>query len=340
MTHRLLYRLLILAVLLLLLAAVVYLRHWLDTTSRLSDALHTGWRNLLLELALSIVFLSTGTYIWPTVDDRFLRYVWLAGLIAFGLLRVLHVVLLPDHATLWRITLHLPLTLASLPLMIWLMHRYSHITRPWSHTAARVLTGWLLISGILLCINTNSLSGWLRWMTGAVIMLAHIISAAHCYRALSDRNESRTLAAHWHAHAVLTLLVMTGFFGAVRAVSSALLADTSLESLPEVGKSAALIALSLGLINQIVAEMRGQRWRVTGLLPFWTVAAGMWFWLFTLAAIGIVQISFVRIGYTESPADLLPLTRFAAGAWALILIGLVIYSLGLYARRVRFDEPA
>jgi hypothetical protein len=340
MNRRTIYRLLMLAVLLLLIAAVANLILWLDLTSSGADPAQAGESSSgLLELVIFLIFLAAGIVVWPGDDDRFSRIAWLIGLAGYGGLRALHIILLPDHDLLRRVALHLPLTLAAIPLMFWLMVRYSNIHRPWHDLALRVVTGWLMSAGVLLCLQPDTLPDAVRWLVAGTILLAHVVVAAHCYRALSDRNESRTLAAHWHAQAVL-LLVVTGFFGAVRVLPGASLDETWLALLPELGKLAGFVALCLGLVNQIVAEMRGQSWRVTGLLPFWTMVAGWWLWLLTLAAMGITQVVFARIGHTESPADLLPLRRFAAGAWALIGIGMVIYCLGLIARRVSFDKES
>jgi hypothetical protein len=225
----------------------------------------------------------------------------------------------------------------ALALMFWLMLRYSNITRAWAEPGLLVVVGWLLTAGALRLLDTSAFPAWAAWLAVAYSLLAYTVFAAHCYRALSDRNRTNTLAAHWHAVTVLALLLVTGYVGTAGLIpgADAQIVQTWIVDLPLMGAEIGFVALGLGLLNQIAAELRGHDRRVTGLLPLWTISAGWLLSIVTSLLTGTVQVFYARIGYSETSGDLLPLLRFLAAGHALVLVGALIYALGVYARRIR-----
>lgn len=295
------------------------------------------WRILELAaggmLGLATIWIMLHIREWTVIPS-----VWVAGMGLHGVSGMLHA--LSDNEELARLDLHVAMTMAAAALMFWLMHRYSRITPLWSVLGLQVVTGWLVTAGVILSFDLDALPGFLRWLAAGFVALAYVIFAAHCYRALSDRDESQTLAAHWHALAVTLLLIVTGFGGALRIFPPAAsdLAGTWLAHLPETGAGLAMVALGLGLLNQIMAELRRENRRVTGLLPFWTISGGWLLGVLAMAAMGVVQVFYGRIGYLETTTDLLPLIRYYVAGQIITLIGLIVYAMGVYARRLRLNQ--
>ncbi len=88
------------------------------------------------------------------------------------------------------------------------------------------------------------------------------------------------------------------------------------------------MAIILGAINQIAAELRADQRRITGLMPFWLVAFSMIGSVLLLAGIGLVQVYVERllgVGYLEAETLLAPLYTLWAGISALLPSGLIIY---------------
>jgi len=87
----------------------------------------------------------------------------------------------------------------------------------------------------------------------------------------------------------------------------------------------AVVAVVLGVINQVTAELRGQNGRVTGFTPFWLVAFGVVGGAAALGSAGVVQTYLERItgiGYLETQTLIMPL-------YALWLVGLLSAALGI-----------
>ncbi|MEP6988878.1 MAG: hypothetical protein ABI970_24970, partial [Chloroflexota bacterium] len=98
----------------------------------------------------------------------------------------------------------------------------------------------------------------------------------------------------------------------------------------------AAVVMSLGVVNQAAAEMRGQNWRVTGLTPFWLVSVGILGGGLALAAAGIVQVYLERllsIGYLDTQALIVPLYIGWVMGLIVLLLGIVLYALGFWSHR-------
>src|SRR5262249_53395438 len=110
-----------------------------------------------------------------------------------------------------------------------------------------------------------------------LVPILYLIFAAHSYHALSDRNPTHTLAAHWYALSLVLFLLGIGLIGALQAAPEvhSYTTGTRLSDLQSTLTLLAVVSMSLGFINQATAELRGQNRRVTGLMPFWLVAFGI-----------------------------------------------------------------
>jgi hypothetical protein len=235
---------------------------------------------------------------------------------------------------------HVAHTTAAAALGFWLLYRFSNVTAAWAEPGTVITATMLATAGTLLAIAR--LNAWedsllLRIAGGLAALatpLACMIYAAHGYRGLSDRNPSRTLAAHWFALMLALLLVGVGMLGAILALPAAARSvhGTLLADMPLWAARHAVLALTLGMVNQIAAETRTENRRVTGLLPFWSMAFG---WIgagLALTGAGLVQAYARSVPFEP---DLGPL-------YALHLLGLlgagfgaVVYALGFWVRRVK-----
>jgi len=225
----------------------------------------------------------------------------------------------------------------------WVLTRISNSASEWIESSLLRVAGVFLIAGTLTSAsqvlhlpNAIQAAG-----IGAALMsvFASAWLIAHSYRALSNRAPINTLAAHWYLLGVILLTVGNGVLGALLSlpVVHAVVQGTQLTVLQTHLNAVGLLAWILGFINQAVAEMRGQNFRITGLVPFWCVALGLGGASLALFAAGIVQVYLERLmsmGYLETQTALVPL-------YALWIIGLLIfapgvafYALGFRARPV------
>ncbi len=246
-----------------------------------------------------------------------LRFVWGAGMLVM--------------LVLWRsghpLELHLGLTWQIVALGFWLMRRYSHVRPAWAALGVKVVAGWLGIAALPLSIDLDG--GLLRTVAAGYVLLAYMVYAAHSYRALANRNAARTLAAHWHALAVLLLLCGAGGLS-VLGLLPAPIPTGWLAPLAEQSVLWAGLAVALAGVNQITAELRDENRRVTGLLPFWCVSAGVLLVLLAGFGDGLIRAYMESIGYVADTDDLLSLRQYGR---FIAFSGVIIYGLGFMARR-------
>lgn len=242
------------------------------------------------------------------------------------------------------VNINLAYPLAGVALAFWLMHRFSNITPAWAEGSLYTVAGMLAVAGVLLILPHVYVFGapdWVRTLgslAAMIVPILYLIFAAHSYRALSDRNNTYTLAAHWYALSLLLFLLGAGLLGAVQALPGVnpWTSGTRLTDVQAMLMMLAVVMLSLGIINQATAELRGQNRRVTGLMPFWLIAFGVTGSAAALGGAGLVQTYLERIlsiGYLDTQTLLIPLyTGWAAGLVALVL-GAILYSLIFWLRR-------
>lgn len=234
------------------------------------------------------------------------------------------------------------LIVAAAALGFWLMHRFSNITGAWGRLGVKVIAGWLSIAGVFMALGHigADLPPIVTLVGQIFILLAYLVYAAHSYRALSDQNNNRTLSMHWYTLGLLLFIVAGGLLGSVSLgiappATSLLIFQTRLVLL-------GVVMVCIGVVNQAVAEMRGENRRVTGLMPFWLVAFGV---LLGQSALGIATIGegILRdvIGSTATTpyAGLIPYYRLSMFGDVAVFLGMILYTLGLWVRRVKFTSP-
>ncbi|MBA3868819.1 MAG: hypothetical protein H0X30_06670 [Anaerolineae bacterium] len=232
--------------------------------------------------------------------------------------------------------------LMALTLGYWLMHRFSDLTPAWLEQDIYIAAGLVLLAGMCLTFaRVQDAADWVTTIGKFATVLApllYLLVIARCYPALTQRNGTHTLAAHWFT---LSLLLFFLAFGLVAAVQLApairpYTLGTRLTDLQSTLTLLAAVVMSLGVVNQAAAEMRGQNWRVTGLTPFWLVSVGILGGGLALAAAGIVQVYLERllsIGYLDTQALIVPLYIGWVMGLIMLLLGIVLYALGFWSHR-------
>ena len=311
----------------------------------------TAVATALRDMALMLGLLAGGVTIALNSDphpptNNLLKIVWFHSR-RDGLLRVwaigLLVVIISSlfawrFEGAWWLRLTVDYVLMALPVAFWLMLRVSNVQRPWVLRGLRSTVIMLTVAGLLLSLaQVTSLSLLLLW-----VPTAYGIFAAHSYRALSDRNPTRTLAAPWLVIGVLLLILMSVLAGVLSLASvQPYLVDTGWPALQSDLTYYALIAWVLALLNQGTAELRGQNQRVTGYVPLWTVSAGVFGGGFALALMSIVHSYGLHIYGIPAEAvaqSVLPIAFFVVGGKLLVAIGLGIYGVQFRVRRVLVRE--
>ena len=248
-------------------------------------------------------------------------------------------------ATLARsVQVHVGWTLAALALGYFLIRRFSTVSALWAELSLRTLAGLLALAGVILSlaglIPLGLDVGVLGGIGAALVLLIYLIAASHLYRPLSHRNAANTLAAHWLALGMLLLLLGVGMIGALQIMPALrrVTVGTWLNALPEQAALDAIMAIILGAINQIAAELRADQRRITGLLPFWLVAFSLIGSVLLLAGIGLVQVYVERllsVDFLEAETLLAPLYTLWTGFAVLLPSGLIIYGFLFLLRNPR-----
>ncbi len=232
--------------------------------------------------------------------------------------------------------------LMALTLGYWLMHRFSDLTPAWLEHDIYIAAGLVLLAGV--CLTFARMQAAADWvisvgnLAGVLAPLLYLLVIARCYPALTQRNGTHTLAAHWFT---LSLLLYFLAFGLVAAVQLApairpYTLGTRLADLQSTLTLFAAAVMSLGVVNQAAAEMRGQNWRVTGLTPFWLVSVGILGGGLALALAGVVQVYLERllsVGYLDTQALIVPLYIGWVMGLISLLLGIVLYALGFWSHR-------
>ena len=232
--------------------------------------------------------------------------------------------------------------LMALALGYWLMHRFSDLTFAWLDHDIYIAAGLALLAGVALTFG--SLQSTVEWTrtTGlgsiAVVVapLLYLLIAARCYTALTRRNGSRTLSAHWFTLSLVLFFLAFGLLGAVQFAPAIqpYAIGTRLTDLHTALAQLAAVVMSLGVVNQAMAELRGQNWRITGLTPFWLVSAGALGGALALGAAGVVQVYLERllmVGYLDTQNLLTPLYSGWVLGLLVFLLGAVLYALGFWS---------
>lgn len=234
--------------------------------------------------------------------------------------------------------------LMALALGYWLMHRFSDLTFAWLDHDIYIAAGLALLAGVALTFG--SLQSTVEWTrtTGlgsiAVVVapLLYLLIVARCYTALTRRNGSRTLSAHWFTLSLVLFFLAFGLLGAVQFAPAIqpFAVGTRLTDLHIALAQLAAVVMSLGIVNQATAELRGQNWRITGLTPFWLVSAGTLGGGLALGAAGVVQVYLERllmVGYLDTQNLLTPLYSGWVLGLLVFLLGVVLYALGFWSGR-------
>ncbi len=294
-----------------------------------------AWIMLILVASLSVLILRS-VQNWSAIQT-----VWTAGI---GLYCVCLVSVSPDRVIL-GVQQNIAFILMMAALGFWLMHRLSNITPQWAEASVLNIAGIMTAAGITLTASPFYSETDLRWVRGIalagimVLPMVAILYAAHCYRALWDRNPTRTLVAHWLTLSLILYLLGAGLLGTIFALPNVnhWVQATHLVDVQSRFLSLAVLMMLFGIINQAVAEMRHENRRVTGLIPFWLVGGGVMGSGLALAGAGLVQVYLGGL-LNMNPIQTRPLLEPLYQGWVfgngLSVLGVFTYVLGLAIRRV------
>jgi nitric oxide reductase subunit B len=225
--------------------------------------------------------------------------------------------------------------LAAAALGYWLMHRFSDAPQGLLDSSLYTVAGLLSVAGLLVSFPWTTTLGNMGAIAAPIL---YLVCAAHSYRALSSRNSTATLAAHWYTLGLVLLLLGPGLLGGLQAAPGIRqwTVGTRLSDLQMTLTALAVVAIVLGVTNQAAAELRGQNRRVTGLMPFWLTAFGIVGGAIALSGAGLAQTYLERIlgvGYLETQTLITPLYALWLLGWLSTALGVGIYALGFWARR-------
>lgn len=302
----------------------------------------------LVILSVFIVAIVISVENWSAVPT-----VWLVGMILYVFSAIMGIFgtsnFLRDStfsALSVGLTYNVAFVLSAVALGFWLMHRFSNVPPSWAESGLYNVAGLLAIAGSIVTIaplyalGAGEFSEIMGVLGIVIVPMFFIIFMAHSYRALHDRNPTQTLSGHWYALAMILFTLGIGLLGAITALSGVnqWTQGTRLTDLQRTLTALGTVAIILGVINQAVAELRGENRRITGLFPFWMISFGIIFSSLALAGAGLIQTYLERIlsiGYLETQTYLIPLYI----GWIIFLIavgiGVIVYALGFWARRIQ-----
>jgi nitric oxide reductase subunit B len=294
----------------------------------------------VIVIVLVLVNVTRGVSEWTSFAQ-----VWTAGMVLSVVCSVLGLIPTTNYvidrtlrALAVGINLYVAYVLAAVALGYWLMHRFSDVPQGWADSSLYTVAGLLSLAGVLISLTSLYPLGGFVNITVIIAPVLYLIFAAHSYRALSSRNPTATLAAHWYTLGLLLLLLGAGLLGGLQAAPGIhqWTAGTRLSDLQTTLTALAVVAIVVGVINQTVAELRGQNRRVTGLAPFWLISFGIIGGGAALAGAGIAQTYLERIlgvGYLETQTLIVPLYALWVLGWLSVGLGVGIYALAFWARR-------
>jgi nitric oxide reductase subunit B len=300
--------------------------------------------NIVLIIGLVLVLLAVA----PSIQSPLVQ-LWALGLV-LTLIGIL-IGLLPAgdylqdrsyRALAVGLQLNIAYPLMALALGYWLMHRFSNLTPAWLEQDIYIAAGLVLLAGV--CLTFARMQAAAGWVIGAGNLAAalapvfYLLVIARCYPALTQRNGTHTLAAHWFTLSILLFFLAFGLVAAAQLAPAIrpYTLGTRLNDLQSTLTLMAAVAMSLGVVNQSAAELRGQNWRITGLTPFWMVSVGILGGGLALGAAGVVQVYLERllsIGYLDTQALLVPLYIGWIMGLISLLLGIVLYALGFWSHR-------
>lgn len=260
------------------------------------------WSGLSLVWVIGVIAIFTGTLIGllpvDPVNDR------IVGIIAVG------------------VRDHFGIGLAAIALIGWQMSRFSVMSPEWIDNSIYALGGLWSFAAALITLQPLHVFGVSSATQIGVLALPVIMAiiAAVIYAALSKRNNTPTLSAHWISLSLGLLLIGAGLLGALNGFYDVNLAIAGTR-LTDLQRTLLLMAFAAALLGLTAERRSSSRYRV----PFALVSLGLIVSAIGLGAAGIVQVMLERIlsvGYLETQTLIIPL-------YSLWIVGLVTAALGV-----------
>jgi nitric oxide reductase subunit B len=305
---------------------------------------------VLLDIGLLIIWIGFLVVAWRnTAQETPVIMVWWVGGIIVAVCHVIGLIQPADplqervlRVFAVSVQQNVGMVLMGMAMVFWLMRRFSHVRQAWADSGVYNMGALLAIAGgfvsasPLMMLGQGDVFGILAIILTPLFLL---IYSAHAYRALSDPNNTSTLSAHWTALSVVLWFLGLGLIGAVLCVPSIaqVTQGTRLIDAQQLLVALGLVSVILGMMNQSIAEMRGENRRITGLLPFWLILVGTLGSALALLLAGTVQTFLERlmnVGYLDTQNMLAPLYVAWLVGLLMVALGVVVYALGFRARRL------
>lgn len=332
-------------------AALSALAALFDVTDGRSGIALPAWLHLLQALIL----FGAIAFVWRAARQRAgIVLVWTVGLIGHAVGLTLDLIPFDGPAAVWTARALADnlqtggLLLAALAPIYWVFQRVADVAPSWAQSSLFTTAGLVTLAvaarittDLTALLPSGSLDAFSALLNGGAV-IGWLVVLIHGLYALSRRSAAQTLAGHWIALAYLVWLcsAVISVATAIPALRPYLAGTRALDAVADL-TAAGLIAVVLGVISQIAADVRGENHRIIGWMPVLLVSAGAVGGGLLLTMAGVVQAYLeraVQIGYLDAQALLVPLHIGWAGGVGLIGLGALVYGLRLYAQRPRWRE--
>jgi hypothetical protein len=281
-----------------------------------------GQFSVIIAWGLLLGVLGTGVYMADVPTPPRTMWVWRVGLVGYGLGW-----LLEGFGVGWGRGLRV---LWAYPLIgtacyFWLASHFSTLTKLWY---PRAILNVALYFSVLAGLTLLTFGLGIRWVGGLALVvntLFGVIIFTHVLKPLTLRNENRSLAANWAIFAMCLWLMILSMPSVLLTFA---MPQPALLAWMQDASEWAMVAMVLGMTNEISMVLRQQNRPTTGWLPFWLVAGGV-----MLSALGGMMHTGITLYAPNLDATAFyPFEVLNLFAGACRTAGIAVYSLALGLR--------
>ena len=237
-----------------------------------------------IKWAIFFGILGAGVYMADVPAPAGTLWVWRVGLVGC-------VVgwLLERFGVAWGVGLQVLLAypIVGATIYFWLATQFSKLTALWFPRALLNVTLYFgIMGGLTLLAHTVGQ----RWGAGLALLVNAVLGViifTHMMKPLTERNENRSLSANWAILAVCLWLMNVSVPGVLLIFA---MPQPSLTHWMREASEWAMVAMLLGMTNQVGMTLHPRHRRISGWLPFWLVAGGAMLQLLGAMAQSVVTL--------------------------------------------------